>query len=227
MAEMMAVAPGIGAWGLMTGVAIAKSGIGLEAAVLMAVIVFAGSSQLAALPLLAASAPAWVVLATCLCVNLRFIVFSAHLRDYVLHDPLWRRLLKGYLFADLNYVMFTRRFPQPATDAEGRAAQDAYWWASGWTGWVVWTVTGLLGVALGHSIPESWGLGFAGILALVGIMCSLVSTLPRAIAAALAATVAVAAFALPLKLNILAAIVAAVAVCVPLDALLGRRELER
>lgn len=222
MAEMMAVAPGIGAWGLMTGVAMVKSGIGLQAAVLMAIIVFAGSSQLAALPLFAASAPAWVVLATCACVNLRFIVFSAHLRGYVAHDALWRRLLKGYLFADLNYVMFTRRFPQPATDAEGRAAQDAYWWASGWTGWVVWTVTGLLGVAMGHSIPESWGLGFAGILALVGIMCSLVSNVPRAVAAAVAAMVAVAAFALPLKLNIVVAIVVAVAVCMPLDRVLDK-----
>lgn len=220
--EMMAVAPGIAAWGLMTGVAMINSGIGLKAALLMAIIVFAGSSQLAALPLFAASAPAWVVLATCLCVNLRFVVFSAHLRDYVLHDTLWRRLLKGYLFADLNYVMFTRRFPQAATDAEGRAAQDAYWWASGWTGWTIWSVTGLLGVALGHSIPESWGLGFAGILALVGIMGSLVSNLPRAIAAAVAATVAVAAFALPLKLNILVAIVVAVVVCMLLDGLLGR-----
>ncbi len=216
VAEMMAVAPGIAAWGLMTGVAMIKSGIGLHAALLMAVIVFAGSSQLAALPLLAAAAPAWVVLATCLCVNLRFIVFSAHLRDYVLHDTLGRRLLKGYLFADLNYVMFTRRFPQPATDAEGRAAQDAYWWANGWAGWTIWSVTGVLGVLLGHWIPESWGLGFAGILALVGIMGSLVSNLPRAVAAGVAATVSVAAFALPLKLNIVVAIVAAVAVCMPL-----------
>lgn len=223
VAEMMAVAPGIGAWGLMTGVAMVKSGIGLQAAVLMAIIVFAGSSQLAALPLIAASAPAWVVLATCACVNLRFVVFSAHLRDYVLHDTLWRRLLKGYLFADLNYVMFTRRFPQPATTAEGRAAQDAYWWASGWSGWLVWTATGLLGVAMGHSIPESWGLGFAGILALVGIAGSLVSNLPRAVAAAVGAAVAVAAFSWPLKLNIVLAIVVAVAVCVPLDAVLGKQ----
>ncbi len=227
VAEMMVVAPGIAAWGLMTGVAMIKSGIGLAAALLMAIIVFAGSSQLAALPLLAASAPAWVVLATCFCVNLRFIVFSAHLRDYVLHDTLWRRLLKGYLFADLNYVMFTRRFPQPATDAQGRAAQDAYWWGNGLTGWTIWSVTGLLGVALGHSVPESWGLGFAGILALVGIMGSLVVNLPRAVAAAVAATVAVAAFALPLKLNIVVAIIVAVVVCMPLDRLLGKGPAQR
>ena len=212
---MIAVSPGIAAWGLMTGVAMINSGIGLVAAVLMAIVVFAGSSQLAALPLFAASAPAWVVLATSVCVNLRFVVFSAHLRDYVMHLRLGRRLLNGYLFADLNYVMFVRRFPEPSRDAAGQAGQDAYWQGNGVTGWLIWTVAGLVGIALGHSIPESWGLGFAGILALVGIMGSLVSSWSRAAAAAIASIVAVASYALPLKLNILLAIAVAVAACLP------------
>ena len=58
----------------------------------------------------------WVILATAACVNLRFIVFSAHLRPYVAHQRLARRLLNGYLFADMNYVMFIKRFPRPAVD---------------------------------------------------------------------------------------------------------------
>jgi predicted branched-subunit amino acid permease len=210
---MLTVAPGIAAWGVMTGVAIVKSGIGVGPAVLMATIVFAGSSQLAALPLFAASAPMWLVLATSFCVNLRFVVFSAHLRDYVTHQSLWRRVFNGYLFADLSYVMFTRRFPVPSGEAEGRTAQDAYWAGSGWTGWTIWTVSGLLGIALGSSVPESWGLEFAGLLALAGITCSLVSSRPRMLAATVAAVVAVATFALPMRLNIVVAIAAAVAVC--------------
>ena len=68
----------------------------------MGVIVFAGSSQLAAIPLIAAGAPMWVVLATGFCVNLRFVVFSAHLRPYMMHLPLWERLVSGYLTTDLT-----------------------------------------------------------------------------------------------------------------------------
>jgi predicted branched-subunit amino acid permease len=139
----------------------------------------------------------------------------------VMHQSLGRRLLNGYLFADLNYVMFVRRFPEPSRDAAGQAAQDAYWCGNGVAGWLIWTAAGLAGIALGHSIPESWGLGFAGILALVGIMGSLVASWSRAVAAAVASVVAVAAYALPLKLNILLAIAVAVAVCVTFDA---RRE---
>jgi predicted branched-subunit amino acid permease len=60
-------------------------------------------------------------------------------------------------------------------------------------------------------------LGFAAILALLGILCSLATTRLRAVSAGVAGAAAVAAFALPLKLNILVAIAAAVAVCLMLE----------
>lgn len=215
--DMATVAPGIAAWGLMTGVAMVKSGMSLVEVLLMAILVFAGSSQLAALPLIVAGAPMWVILATAFCVNLRFMVFSAHLRPYVMHQSLWKRMFNGYLMADLNYVLFTKRFPHPGTDPAVIEAQEAYWIGSCATGWASWVGASLLGIALANSIPLSWGLGFAGILALLGIMCSLASTRLRAVSAGIAGAAAVATFALPLKLNILVAIAAAVAVCLLLE----------
>ena len=91
-----------------------------------------------------------------------------------------------------------RRFPQPATSFEGIAAQDAYWLGNGVTGWAVWVVSSLVGVALAATIPIAWGLGFAGILALLGTMFLLATTWERIAAGAVAGAVAVAAFALPL-----------------------------
>ncbi|MEY3939317.1 MAG: inner membrane protein YgaZ [Pseudomonadota bacterium] len=72
-------APGLAAWGLMTGVAMVNSGLSVFESIAMTLFVYAGSSQLAALPLIAAGAPAWVIVATGFCVNLRFMVFSLHL----------------------------------------------------------------------------------------------------------------------------------------------------
>ena len=109
----------------MTGVAMVKSGMSTIEACLMGVLVYAGSSQLAAIPLIAAGAPMWVILATAFCVNLRFMVFSAHLRPYVMHLSRRRRLFYGYLTADMTYVLLTKRFPHPAEDAETREAQEA------------------------------------------------------------------------------------------------------
>lgn len=214
---MLPVAPGILAWGLMTGVAMIKSGLSLIEALLMGTLVFAGSSQLAAMPLIIAGAPMWVILATAFCVNLRFVVFSAHLRPYVMHQPLWRRLASGYFTADLSYVLFTTRFPQPAQEPVARRAQEAYWAGNSSANWASWVGSSLLGIALANSIPVSWGLSFAGILALLGILCSLASTRLRAVSAGVAGAAAVAAFALPLKLNILVAIAAAVSICLLME----------
>src|SRR5690349_4298496 len=140
---MALVTPGLAAWGLMTGVAMVKSGMSAFEVTLMALFVYAGSSQLAALPLIAAGAPMWVILATATCVNLRFIVFSAHLRPYVAHLSAWQRTLRGYLFADLNYGLFIRRFPEPATSGDGVVAQDAYWLGNGVACWIVWASSSL------------------------------------------------------------------------------------
>ena len=215
--DMAYAAPGIAAWGLMTGVAMIKSGLSLFETLLMCLIVFAGSSQLAALPLIVAGAPMWVVLATAFCVNLRFAVFSAHLRNYVMHQRLWRRLVSGYFTADLSYMMFVTRYPTPAKDGPTIRAQEAYLAGNCAINWISWVGAGLIGIALANSIPMEWGLGFAAILALTGVLCSLVTSRLRSVSLGVAGTAAVAAFALPLKLNILVAIAAAVAVSLLLE----------
>ena len=215
--DSLAAAPGIAAWGLMMGVAMVKSGMSTFESLLMTLTVFAGSSQLAAIPLLSAGAPMWVILATGCCVNLRFVVFSAHMRPYVMHLPLWQRLVTGYLTADLSYVQFVQRFPQVGSDAAQRRAQQAYLAGNCGVNWAAWMGCSVLGVVLANFIPTRWGLGFAGILALLGILCSLASSRLRVVSAGVAGAAAGVAFALPFKLNILVAIAAAVAMCLMLE----------
>ncbi len=217
MRDMLSVAPGLAAWGMMTGVAMVKSGMSLAESIAMTLLVYAGSSQLAAIPLIAAGAPVLVIWATGFCVNLRFVVFSAHMRPYLMHLPRRWRLLAGYVTADISYVMFTKRFHQPPQTAAERQTQLAYLMGGCATNWSSWQVASLLGIFLAHSVPAHWGLGFAGILALLGVGCSLVSSRLRLVSAGLAGTAAVAAFALPFKLNIVVAIAAAVALCLLLE----------
>ena len=216
--------PGIAAWGLMTGVAMVKSGMSVIEALAMTFLVYAGSSQLASIPLIVAGAPAWVILATGFCVNLRFVVFSLHLRPYLMHQPRWRRMLSGYLTADLSYALFVRRFPQPSTEAAERAGQEAYLAGSCFLTWSAWMGLSVAGIVLANLIPTAWGLGFAGVLCLVGILCAMANSALRLLAAGLAGAVAVAVYALPLKLNIVVAICVAVVVCYLLERTLARRE---
>jgi len=221
--DMVPLATGIAAWGLMTGVAMVKSGMSVVEALAMTFLVYAGSSQLAAIPLIVAAAPAWVILATGFCVNLRFVVFSLHLRPYLMHLPRWRRMVNGYLTADLSYALFTRRFPVPGdTDAQHRE-QEAYLAGNYFVTWSSWMLPGVVGIALANFIPSAWGLGFAGVLCLVGILCSLANTRLRLFSAGVAAAAAVVAYALPLKLNIVAAIAVAVLASFWLEGRVPRR----
>jgi predicted branched-subunit amino acid permease len=211
--DMTSTALGIGAWGLLTGIAMAKSDLAMPLAVLMSLLVFAGSAQLAALPLLAGGAPLWVIWATAACVNLRFVIFSAGWRRYFGALPRGRRLRMAYFAADLNYVLFMKRFPEPPPLAQG----VPYFWGGVALNWTSWQVPSLIGLYVGDSIPPQWGVGFAGTLALLGLTLSLLHDCATWVAAGVAGAAAVAAYALPLKLNILVAIAAAVAIGLVMD----------
>ena len=79
---------------------------------------------------------------------------------------------------------------------------------------------------LANYIPAAWGLGFAGVLALTGILCSLATSRMRVFSAGIGAVVAIMAYALPLKLNILLAIVLSVLLCMLLESTMAPASLE-
>jgi predicted branched-subunit amino acid permease len=211
--DMSGISLGLAAWGLVTGVAMVKSGLGVPLSLFMSLVVFSGSAQLASLPLIAAGAPIWVVWATAFCVNLRFVIFSVQWRPYFGHLPRRQRLALGYFTADLNYVVFMRRFPRPQPEP----GQAQYFLGGVVTNWSAWQIPAMAGIVLADVVPTHWGLGFAGVLALLALVYSLLSDRKTWLAAAVAGSAAVAAFALPLKLNIVVAIAAAVAVGLLMD----------
>ncbi len=220
--EMSGISVGLTAWSFMTGVAMVKSGMTLTEAVLMSLLVFAGSAQLAVIPLLAAGAPLWVILAAAFCVNLRFVVFSLHLREYFMFLPRAKRLWLGYFTGDVTYVLYTRRFPKPAETERQRRAQMAYLWGGNCCNWMFWQTFSMLGIFLGAALPERWGLEFTGTLALLAVTCSLAATRLRAFSALVSAAAAVVLFSLPYRLNIVAAIAVAVALCLVIEPKLQR-----
>lgn len=205
--DMAGTSLGIAAWGLVTGVAMVKSGMPVGMAVFMSLLVYAGSAQLAVIPLLSVGAPLWVVWLTAGCVNLRFVIFSSMWRSYFAHLPLRQRLAVGYFSGDVIYVAFMKRFPDPRPEPN----QLPYFWGAACTNWLAWQVPSIAGILLANAVPLSWGLGFAGVLALLGVLLSLLFDRATWLATGVAAAAAIAAFALPLKLNILVALVAAVA----------------
>jgi predicted branched-subunit amino acid permease len=202
---MAAPVLGMAAWGLVTGVAMVKSGLTVAQALAMTLFVFAGSAQLASLPLIAAGAPLWVLLLTAFCVNLRFVIFSAQWQPYFGHLPLRQRLLMMYVAGDVTYVNFLRRYPEART----QPGQIEYYWGAVHVNWLGWQSASVLGVLAADAVPTHWGLGFAGVLALLGLAYSLMNERVLLWVALVAGAVSIASYHLPLRLNIVCAIAVA------------------
>ena len=224
---MRAVAPATiatGTWGLVTGVAMVKVGLTTVQALGMTLLVFAGSAQLAALPLIAASAPIWVVLLTATVVNLRFVIFSAGLQPFFRRFSLRRRLLLGYVTSDVGFALFLSRFVNAPEDERGSLEQ--VWFFLGMAGgnWIAWQSMSVLGILLAAQVPGAWGLEFASILALIALTIPMINSRPAAVGAATAGVVAVLGAALPLKLGLVAAVVIGISAAMSTEVLLERLE---
>lgn len=214
---------GVGAWGLVVGVAMIKAGLSLSQAFGMTFIVFAGSAQLAALPLLVAHAPVWVIFATALVVNLRFVIFSAVLAPHFYHQPWRTRAIMGFFSGDISVALFIQRYPEFAQE-QGKLP---YLKGLVFPNWGAWQIGSVIGILLGSQIPASWGLGFAGTLAILCVM--LPSVINRAAVAGVAAAAAVAMLAarLPYKLGLLIAVVVGMAVAMMCEEWLEKRQGKR
>ena len=219
--EMSRSAVTILTWGLVTGIAMAKSTLTLYEALAMSLFVYAGVSQLAALPLIAAGLPVWIILVTSFMVNLRFVIFSLGLQAHFAYLPAWRRILLGYCTADFSYLFFMRRYPTPPTMAEQRKNKThlPMYWLMGmqFTNWALWQIGSITGILFANQIPTSWGLEFAGAIALVAIIVPMLDRASARWAAVTAAAVAVMTYGMPFRLNILLAIVAAILVGMKTD----------
>ncbi|MFT4065025.1 AzlC family ABC transporter permease [Paraburkholderia sp.] len=210
-------------WGLVTGIAMSKSVLTLPQALTMSLLCYAGSSQLAVLPLLAAKLPVWTVLLTAAMVNTRFVIFSAGLAPHFSCLPMWRRIVLGYFNGDVIYLLFQKR-----SFATGYVAgKEAYFWGMAVSSWLSWQVSSIIGILLASLIPDNWGLVLAGTLALLPIMVAAVATRSTMVAVSIAGIVALLAIDLPYRLALPLAVIAAIAAGSVADLMIERADLRR
>lgn len=210
------------AWGLVTGVAMVKSGLTQWQAAGVSLAMFAGSAQLAALPLIAAGAPIWVVLLTTAVVNLRFVIFTAGLYPYFRHLPLGKRMVLGYVTGDVSFALSVSRWAAQMPAPRGGTEQTWFYLGICTGTWVVWQTSSLAGIFLGGGIPAGWGLDFVAILALVALVLPMIAGAPTIAGALVSAVVAVLTAGVPLKLGLVVAVIAGIATALAADVLLDR-----
>jgi len=184
------------------------SGIEPFVAMAMSILVFAGASMVASAQLLASGSPALLVVLVTLFINLRFMMYSASLRQHFADAPLKLRLLTAYLVADNAYGLLLSRYSEHADDPGKRE----YFLGSATLIWTAWQLAVAAGIVVGAGLPASWRLEFAAPLAFIAMSIPLLRDKPTLAAAVSAGLTVVALHALPLKLGLAIAAFVGIAV---------------
>lgn len=206
---------GVAPFGMIYGIAALAAGVPAWLAQLASAIVFAGAAQLVIVQMLAAGAGFIPIALTSGLLNLRHVLYSASMAEYVRHLPRRWRLLLAYVLTDEAYAVAVLRYQQRHAAAADHAehtnatADLRHWYflGAGFTLWAGWQLSTAAGLLFGTTIPPEWELDFAVPLTFIALLTLLLRERAGQAAALVAGLGALAFAALPYKLGLVAAIV--------------------
>ena len=213
---MAEAATTIGAWSLVANIALIGAGLNAFETFSFNVLVYAGSAQLAVMPLINGDYPYWTIWLTALIVNSRFLIFSAAIQPHFKHCSFLERAGIGYLNADITFAKFLQKFP--STNSGGGSKDELlYYLGLAITNWCIWIVGALVAIFFGVYIPSSWGIGFAGTLALIALIVPAIKNKTAVVSALAAAITCIFTINLPYRLTIVCSVITGVLAAVLMD----------
>ena len=196
------VSVGLIPWALVVGMAMTSAGFTPLQAMGMNIIVFAGTAQLGTLPLIIDNAPLWLILATGLALNLRFLIFSAGIAPGFRGIGTGWRWLCGHVLTDGSFAVCYDKMMQ-VDDPRWRLG---YYLITGvWT-WLLWQTFTLAGIFAAGIVPKSWSLEFMATIALIVLLVPMAKSRPMLVAAMVGGGSAVLLRGMPLRLGVVTAI---------------------
>lgn len=162
--QATSVAFAVAPFGVVFGVACADAGLSWFDATGFSALVFAGSSQFAAVGVLADGGGALAAIGAGLLLNLRSLAFGVVLAPD-LDGPVWKRAALSQLVIDESTAV--------ATLQDGRRWRRYGFLAGGLGVFAVWNLTTLIGVALaslGDEFVTDWGLDAAAPAAFLALL---------------------------------------------------------
>src|SRR3972149_492131 len=168
--DELPIVVGVVPFGMIYGALAVGAGMPPAVAQAASAIIFAGSAQFLTAQLVGIGAPAAVIIASAIIVNVRHLLYSASMAPYLRPlRPLWRWGLV-YLLTDEAYAVAITRFR--SQQARGLPMLHRQWYllGAGLTLWISWQARTAVGGVVGRRGPAWWGLDFAlplGFIALV------------------------------------------------------------
>jgi predicted branched-subunit amino acid permease len=171
------------------------NGFSLATAVLMSLLINSLSAQLVAIGLITLGVPWPAIVLTIGAMNLRHVIYSAALSDYVKKYPLWQRTLLAFLLTDELFALAVKRY-----QAKGaHFSKYCYCLAVGLALYGALAGFTCLGFVAANSLAnlQEWKLEFAVSVIFIAFIIPYLNNKPMWIAVAVATVTAVLASSLP------------------------------
>lgn len=200
--DALSVQLAITPFGMIAGAICAEVGLTALQALAQSTIVFAGAAQMASSRMLGDGAPVIMILLTGLCINLRFMMYSASLQPWWQGATGWQRALGAWILSDQAFGIAINRYQQIDEPVGDRVA---YYFGVGILTGSNWLISTVVGHWLGRGIPPEWGLEFMVPITFIAIVAPLLRGRPVLLAAAVALGLSIALRFLPYNLGVLSA----------------------
>jgi predicted branched-subunit amino acid permease len=147
-------------------------------------------------------APALIVIASAVIVNLRFMMYSASVAPYIKQASTRLKMIMAYMLSDQSYAVAIAKF----AGSPDMPYREWYLFGTTLTTWTTWQIGNAIGIFLGAQVPRDWSLDFMIPLSFMALMMPTLKDRASGAAALAAGTAAVAAFAMPFRLGMLTAV---------------------
>jgi 4-azaleucine resistance transporter AzlC len=166
-AESVPVMVSVLAFGLVYGVLAVQSGLTVLEASLSCVIVLAGMSQFASLPLFAAGVSPLAIIGTTFIINMRHMIMGASIARRFTEHGLFGKAAASYFLIDESFAMATAY-----AEKGGKGSIRDYMIGSGIAVFMSWNLGTLVGALFGNILgdPKEFGLDFAAAAAFIGLL---------------------------------------------------------
>jgi predicted branched-subunit amino acid permease len=132
----------------------------------MNVLVYAGASQLAATELMMQNAAGFVVIATGLVINLRFILYSAAISPLLSQSRLLTKVACAFTLTDQGYAVMSAHQDKLKTKTETLS----FYFGTAACMMLVWNLSVIAGFIFGNFAPAAWALDFAVPLSFIALV---------------------------------------------------------
>ena len=187
-------------FGLIVGVVGVELGFSPIMVYATSLIVFSGSAQIVFFQLISAGASPIVTLTSVGVTNSRHLLYGAVLSEHLeeLSTP-WKVFL-SYFIVDQSFAISHKFFKENSSLKN----KHYYLFGSGFTLWVIWQVSSLVGIFLGAVVPEELGLAFAIPLTFLSLIIHEFRKLDHLLVIFVSAFLAILLYEIPFKAYIIA-----------------------